>query len=119
MRAIHRINLISYKNNILKNLGLQFCGLLSNYYSSIAYSKDGLSRIFIDIAKYKSLISMFGCEEVENRFKALRCLIDIYVIKNEEKAIVSYISTEKEGTLQHEKEETINKFINNKMLQER
>lgn len=41
----------------------------------------------MDIAKYKSIISQFFSEEVENRFKILRSLIDIYVIKNDEKSI--------------------------------
>lgn len=41
----------------------------------------------MDIAKYKTVISQFYNEEVEGKFKILRSLIDIYVIKNDEKAI--------------------------------
>ena len=102
MRAINRMNLIAYRNSILKSLGMQFCTILTDYYSSITYTKDGLSRLFLDIAKYKSLISMFNCNEVDQKFKALRSLIDIYVLKNEEKAIMSFIDEEKKGILQHE-----------------
>jgi hypothetical protein len=44
----------------------------------------------------------------------LRSLIDIYVIKNEEKAINGYLKTEKETALKNQKEETIKDYIENK-----
>lgn len=95
MRAINRIGLQLYRNNILKSLGMQFCTLLTDYYAQIPYTEEGLSRIFMDIAKFKPLIGMFCCDDVDHRFKVLRTLIDIYVIKNDEKAIMSYVTTEK------------------------
>ena len=45
----------------------------------------------------------------------LRSLIDVYVIKNEEKAINAYLKTEKESVLKNEKEETIKDYIDNKV----
>ena len=98
---------------------MQFCSLITDYYASIPYTKDGLSRIFIDIAKYKSVITMFNSQEVENKFKVLRSLIDIYVIKNDEKSILKYITDQKEVILQGEKDEIIQKFITNKLMHEK
>jgi hypothetical protein len=90
-RVIIKITLNNFRANILKTLGLQFVNHIIKYYSQIVYTKDGLSRIFMDIAKYKTIIGQFNNEEIDNKFKILRSLIDIYVIKNEEKAIEDYI----------------------------
>ena len=62
IRAIQRISLINYRNNILRNLGLQFVTLLIRFYSQIPYNKEGLSKIFMDVAKLKTAIAQFGCE---------------------------------------------------------
>jgi len=51
---------------------------------------------------------------VEERFKIFKCLIDIYVLKNDEKEIGNYIKNEKEGVLVNEKDEIIRAYILNK-----
>ena len=48
----------------------------------------------MDIAKFKTVVSQFGSEEVENKFKVLRSLIDIYVIKLAEKIVEDYVRAE-------------------------
>lgn len=62
IKQIQKISLNSYKKILLKNLGLQFVNLLIDFYSSIPYTKAGLSKIFMDIAKYKTIISAFRHE---------------------------------------------------------
>lgn len=60
--------------------------------------------IFIDIANFKKIIIQIDYPEIEEKYKVLRSLIDIYVIKNEEKAINSYLKTEREIVLKNEKD---------------
>lgn len=79
----------TYKKILLKNLGkklnkigTQFIGLLIQHYAQIAYTKEGLGNIFIDIANYKKIVIQVDCDLVDQRYKVLRSLIDIYVIKN-------------------------------------
>ena len=68
----------------------------------------------MDIAKYKTVISQFYNEEVESKFKILRSLIDIYVIKNDEKAIEDYLKVEQNlSKLEHKK--TIEAYVINKL----
>jgi hypothetical protein len=43
VKAINnRINQFSYRESLLKTLGIQFVNLLIQHYSSINYSKEGL-----------------------------------------------------------------------------
>lgn len=100
-------------------MGLQFINLLIGHYSKINYTKEGLGMIFIDIANYKKIIIQIDFAEIEEKYKVLRSLIDIYVIKNEEKAINGYLKTESETVLKNEKEETIKDYIDNKIKNER
>lgn len=67
----------------------------------------------MDIAKYKTLVSQFLSEEVENKFKLLRSLIDIYVIKNEERTIWEYVKAEP-NLNKEERAKIIQAFISNK-----
>lgn len=68
----------------------------------------------MDIAKFKTAIAQFFSEEVESKFKILRSLIDIYVIKNDEKSIEDYIKGE--AILNNiELKKTIDSFIINKL----
>lgn len=60
--------------------------------------------IFIDIANYKKVIMQMDFPEIDQKYKVLRCLIDIYVIKNDEKSINAYVKSEKEDVLKNEKE---------------
>jgi hypothetical protein len=57
---------------------------------------------------------VIGSNQVEERFKIFKCLIDIYVLKNDEKEIGNYIKNEKEGVLVNEKDEIIRAYILNK-----
>ena len=41
---------------------------------------------------------------VEEKFRVFKSLIDIYVLKNEEKELSSYVKTEREGVLRSEKD---------------
>jgi len=56
--------------------------LLIQHYSQIPYTKDGLGNIFIDIANYKKIVIQIDSEAIDHKYKILRSLIDIYVIKN-------------------------------------
>jgi hypothetical protein len=44
IKAINRITQISYRESLLKTLGLQFVNLLIQHYTSITYNKDGLGN---------------------------------------------------------------------------
>lgn len=48
----------------------------------------------MDVAKLKTLVAQFQSPEVEARFRLLRTLIDIYVIRNDEKSIEDYLKAE-------------------------
>lgn len=89
---------------MLKSIGIQFLTLLIEHYSLIRYNKEGLGMIFIDIANYKKVIMQMDFPEIDQKYKVLRCLIDIYVIKNDEKSINAYVKSEKEDVLKNEKE---------------
>ena len=67
----------------------------------------------MDIAKYKTLVSQFLSEDVENKFKLLRSLIDIYVIKNDERTIWEYVKAE-QNLNKEESTKIIQAFIANK-----
>jgi hypothetical protein len=56
---------------------------------------------------------------IEERFKVFKSLIDIYVLKNDEKELNSYIKTEKEGPLATEKDDVIRLYVQNKQRVER
>lgn len=68
----------------------------------------------MDIAKYKTTIVLFMNEEVENKFKVLRSLIDIYVIKNDERSIEDYVKGEA-NLNKLELKKTIDTYILNKI----
>lgn len=68
----------------------------------------------MDIAKYKTTIVLFMNEEVENKFKVLRSLIDIYVIKNDERSIEDYVKGEV-NLNKLELKKTIEAYISNKI----
>lgn len=47
VKAINnRINQLSYRESLLKTLGMQFVTLLIQHYSSISYTKEGLGTLF-------------------------------------------------------------------------
>ncbi len=75
--------------------------------------------MFIDIANYKKIIVQIDFPEIQEKYKVLRSLIDVYVIKNEDKAINSYIKTEKEGALKNQKDEVIKRYVDNKVRNQR
>ena len=56
---------------------------------------------------------------VEEKFRVFKSLIDIYVLKNEEKELSSYVKTEREGVLRSEKDETIRLYLLNKQRNEK
>ena len=118
LRVIQRTSLVNYRKNLLKSMGLQLVNELVRFYSQINYNKDGLSKIFMDIAKYKSAVAQFGSEEVENKFKLLRSLIDIYVIKLDEKIIEDYVQAESLAA-RVDKDTIIQAYIKNKVRCER
>ena len=91
LRVINRINMTNYRNIIMKGLGNQFINLLIDHFSLIRYQKEGLTALFSDIANFKKIVSQINVEEVEKLYKNLRTLIDIYVIKNDEKTINDFI----------------------------
>ena len=115
LRSIGKIQQPTYRQHILKLLGLQLCSMLINFYSNIRYNKEGLAKLLMDVAKYKNLIAMFSCEEVEQKFRVLRSLIDVYVIKCDEKTMLEYVDNEKETVLSSEPQEIIQKYIQNKI----
>lgn len=47
IKAINRITQISYRESLLKTLGLQFINLLIQHYASITYTKDGLGKFHL------------------------------------------------------------------------
>ena len=48
-----------------------------------------------------------------------KSLIDIYVLKNDEKELSNYVKSEREGTLRGEKEDLIRSYIVNKQRVEK
>jgi hypothetical protein len=98
----------------LKTLGVQFVGLLIQHYSSITYSKEGLGGIFVDVSGFGKILKFFPVAAVEERFRVFKCLIDIYVLKNDEKELSAYVKSEREGVLANEKDEIVRAYITNK-----
>jgi|LakMenE18May11ns_1017448.scaffolds.fasta_scaffold6870445_1 hypothetical protein len=63
-----------------------------------------LGGIFVDVSGFGKILKFFPFPTVEEKFRVFKCLIDIYVLKNDEKELNAYIKTEKEGTLSNEKD---------------
>jgi hypothetical protein len=71
------------------------------------------------VSGFGKVLKLIGQPAVEERFRVFKSLIDIYVLKNEEKELSGYLKTEKEGVLLGEKEETIRCYLLNKQRVER
>ena len=98
-KSINRITQIGYKETLLKTLGLQFVNLLINHYSSITYTKASLGAIYIDVGGFGKVLKMLNLSSVDERFKVFKSLIDVYILKNDEKELSNYIKAEREGVL--------------------
>ena len=59
--------------------------MLINHYCSITYNKEGLGAIYVDIGGYGKILKMLNLSSVDERFRVLKSLIDIYVLRNDEK----------------------------------
>jgi len=68
---------------------------LIQHYSTITYSKEGLGGIYVDVSGFGKILKLINIGAVDERFKVFKSLIDIYVLKNDEKELGSYIKTEK------------------------
>lgn len=47
----------------------------------------------MDVSGFGKILKFFPTAAVEERFKVFKCLIDIYVLKNDEKELNSYVKT--------------------------
>ena len=100
-------------------MGLQFVDMLITHYSTIAYSKEGLGGIFVDVSAISKMVKLFNVVSVDEKFKALKCLIDIYVLRNDEKELDHYVRTEKEGALKGQSQDIISAYLKNKRQMEK
>jgi hypothetical protein len=85
IKTISRMTQISYRESLLKTLGLQFINMLINHYATINYTKDGLGAIYVDIGGFGKILKLLNLSSIDERYKVLKSLIDIYVLKNDEK----------------------------------
>ena len=93
--------------------------MLINHYSTITYTRDGLGAIYVDLGGYGKILKLLNNPAVEERFRVFKGLIDIYILKNDEKEISHYIKAEKESTLKNEKEDIIRMYVQNKQRVEK
>jgi hypothetical protein len=47
----------------------------------------------VDVSGFGKILKFFPAAAVEERFKVFKCLIDIYVLKNDEKELSAYVKT--------------------------
>ena len=73
-------------------MGLQFCDLLIQHFSTISYSKQGLYQLFIDIGNLKKFIFEFDSPAVEEGYTQLKALVDIYLLKNDEASLRNHVT---------------------------
>ena len=83
--------------------------------SSFRYS----GAIYVDVGGFAKVLKIINNGAVEEKFRVFKSLIDIYVLKNEEKELSSYVKTEREGVLRSEKDETIRLYLLNKQRNEK
>ena len=93
--------------------------MLISHYNSINYNKEGLGAIYVDVGGYGKILKMLNLSSVDERFKVFKSLIDIYVLKNDEKELSNYMKSEREGILKGEKEDLIRSYIVNKQKVEK
>lgn len=55
VKAINRISQVTYRETLLKTLGIQFVNLLIQHYSSITYTKEGLGKLKVIKVEYMSI----------------------------------------------------------------
>jgi len=92
LRRIRKNYSTATQKRIIEKMGLQFCDLLIQHFSTISYSKQGLYQLFIDIGNLKKFIFEFDSPVVEEGYTQLKALVDIYLLKNDEASLRNHVT---------------------------
>ena len=70
--------------------------LLIEFFANVKYSREGTGKMLVDIAFYRKLINQIDIHEVDQKFKNLQFLTEVYVLKNDEREINQHFKEKRE-----------------------